>query len=142
MPKPFKTSPAGRAFLESNEGLLLVAKPDAKGKWSIGYGHDLLPGESYPNGITAVEADQILSEDLAKEEAAVNAGVPDNCTQNQFDALVDFTHEEGPGGLHQLLAHGWDKIPVQILRWDVVEGKHNAGVAERRKKDLALFQQA
>jgi lysozyme len=134
-----KTSPSGRAFIEENEGLVLFAKPDAKGKFEIGYGHDLKPGESYPDGITKQEADLLLSGDLAEFEPIVNAEVPDDCTQHQFDALMDFIYEEGPGGFKMLMSHGWDQIPTQILRWDYVDGTPNPGVEERRRKDLALF---
>lgn len=136
----FKTSPAGRKFIESNEGLILVVKYDAKGHFAIGYGHDLVEGETYPDGITQAQADLLLSGDLAQFEPFVNARVPAACNQNQFDALIDFIYEEGPGGFRMLMSHGWDQIPTQILRWDVVDGKPNPGVEERRKKDLALFQ--
>jgi GH24 family phage-related lysozyme (muramidase) len=135
----FKTSPAGRAFIESNEGLTLVAKPDAKGKSEIGYGHDIKPGEDFSRGITKDQADAILSADLTEFEPYVNAAVPDSCTQNQFDALMDFIYEEGQGGFHVLMSHGWAQIPVQILRWDIVEGQPNDAVETRRKKELVLF---
>lgn len=142
MARPFRTSVAGRKFIESNEGLTLKAKPDAKGKYEIGYGHDLLPGESYPDGITQTQADLLLSGDLAQFELHLNAEVPDSCNQNQFDALMDFTYEEGAGALAMLISHGWDQIPVQILRWDYVEGKPNPAVEARRQRDLALFLEA
>lgn len=132
----------GQIFLKTNEGLVLTVKPDC-GKTVIGYGHDLLPGESFPNGITRDQADQIFTADTRKWEKAVSAVVPATCTQNQFDALVDFTHECGVEALHELLAHGWNQVPQQLPRWihAHVDGKLTvlAGMVERRRKEVEMW---
>lgn len=134
-----KTSAKGRAFIESNEGCVLVARYDAKGHWEIGYGHDILPGENFGSGITRQRADEIFADDLAHFEPYVNAAVPQDCTQNQFDALMDFVYEEGVGGFHMLMSHGWEQVSAQMLRWDYVDGAPNASVEARRRKDVVLF---
>jgi len=66
-----QTSPTGIDFIAGNEGLTLTVKND-EGHEMIGYGHDLLPGESFPNGITEDQARDILVSDLAKVDAAMN----------------------------------------------------------------------
>jgi lysozyme len=98
------------------EGLLLTAKEDTGGKQEIGYGHDLLPGESYPDGIGQGTADSLLAEDLATCDAHVN-GLGWILTQGQHDALADFTYECGPGALRQLSSHGQEQAPEQLPRW-------------------------
>jgi len=141
------TSAAGRAFLEKNEGLRLTVYNDA-GHPAIGYGHDLLPGETFPGGITPAQADALLSTDLATRfepavTAAVASAVPPSCTQNQFDALVDFCYNEGPRNLAIMLSHGWAQIPSQMPRWcyEEVEGVtvKSAGLAARRAAEVKMF---
>ena len=46
-----KTSQNGLNLIEHSEGLSLTVYVD-NGKPAIGYGHELLAGESYPDGIT------------------------------------------------------------------------------------------
>jgi lysozyme len=63
----------------------------------------------YPNGtavtlqdppITLEQANEYLEHDSASAAAAVNAYVTSAINQNQFDALMDFTYNEGTGALH------------------------------------------
>lgn len=138
-----KTSPTGYMLVRTEEALTLTVKSDTGGKQEIGYGHDLLPGESYPNGITEDFAENLLCEDITKCEAVLNAIVPASCSQNQFDALIDFTYECGITALRQLLAHGWFQVPQQLPKWvhahvngQIVE---LAGMVSRREKELQLW---
>jgi lysozyme len=102
-------------------------------------------GETPPASITRDAAQALLVKDAARFEPAVNALIPPDCTQNQFNALLDFCYNEGPAALATMMHHGWDQIPVQILAWCY---EHVNGVAlkvpgllSRRKKELALFEQ-
>ena len=133
------TSENGIQFIELNEGFSATAYND-NGKLAWGYGHDQQPGEAVPQALTQAEAEALLINDLAtRYEPAVNALVPATCTQNQFDALCDFAYNLGVGDLKTMLAHGWDQVPVQIPRWDNVNGQPNAGLLARRNKEVALF---
>jgi lysozyme len=140
------TSQAGIDLIKESEGFVSHVYSD-NGVPAIAYGHRLLPGESFPNGITEEEADSILRNDLSTRfERMVNPRIPPNCTQNQFDALVDFVYnvENQPSALEQMLAHGWDQVPTQLLRWchEQVNGVWvvNQGLLKRRQKESALFQ--
>lgn len=136
-------SPYGYTFIQQQEGYTPTVKGDTGGKQEIGYGHDLLPGESFPNGITQLQAGALLREDVAKIEPYLSASVPADCTQNQFDALADFTYECGLGALHQLLAHGWSQVTVQLPRWvhANVGGVETVleGMVARRAAEIQLF---
>ena len=77
-----------------------------KGKasdWTIGYGHKLtandLSSGIYDNGIKKDDASKLFDKDLKSSVDAVNRDLPnaDKLTQNQFDALVDFTYNIGSG---------------------------------------------
>lgn len=132
------TSPNGYQLIRDEEGLSLQVVNDVGGKQMVGYGHDLLPGESYPNGITLQFAEILLGEDVAKCEIAVNA-LASQANQNQFDALIDFTYNLGRGALATMLSHGWDQVPEQIVRWDHSGGVVLPGLTARRTKEVELF---
>jgi len=138
-----ETSEAGRAFIEQNEELRLTVYND-NGKPAIGYGHDLLSGENFSDGITTLQAQMLLEQDVNKVEAALNPRIPASCTQNQYDALVDFGFNLGVAALETMLGHGWEQVPTQMLRWvhkkiDGVEISSKQ-LTERRKAEVALFE--
>jgi lysozyme len=58
-----KTSPAGLGLIEASEGLRLQVYKDVAGLPTIGYGHLLRQGESFPNGITTLQAQLMLEAD-------------------------------------------------------------------------------
>lgn len=138
-----KTSAAGIAFIEANEGLKLTVYED-NGKPAIGFGHDLLPGETYPSGITTLQAQLLLEVDVGKVEAALNPLIPESCTQNQFDALVDFGYNLGIGDMKTMLGHGWAQVPQQIPRWCYEKNSEgveiqSAALSARRQSEVNLF---
>jgi lysozyme len=141
------TSEAGYQLIRDEEGFTPTAKGDY-GHEEIGYGHDLLPGESYPNGIDMAHAEFLLSADVAKCEIALARLFPADGTQNQWDALIDMCYECGPEALQELVAHGWDQIPYQLYHvnsdgsqhgWIYAGGHILPGMISRRQKEIALF---
>ena len=83
-----------------------AAKPynDPAGNAIIGYGHLLHPGEvdatdvaNYPNPIGQATATRFFTQDTVSAVNAVNNDVTVPLAQDQFDALVDFTYNEGTG---------------------------------------------
>lgn len=135
-----KTSQNGLTLVEESEGLRTQTYRDTAGFPTIGYGHKLLPGESFPNGVTVEQARSILAQDVAEAEAAVNAAMDPSCNQNQFDALVDFAFNLGPTALRTMLHHGWAQVPVQIPAWHFAGGVSNPGLVTRRAREVALFE--
>jgi len=137
-----QTSEKGIAFIKSNEGFAAHVYNDV-GKNAIGYGHDIegdVPAPWAAYGITEAEADTLLRSDLAhRYEPAVNALIPADCTQGQYDALVDFAYNLGVGALRTMVAHGWDQIPIQTLRWNHIGTAENAGLTARRVAEVDLF---
>jgi len=134
-----RTSEAGIAFIKANEGLGRVPYND-NGRAAWGYGHDQQAGEPEPSQISADQADLLLRQDLASRfEPAVNALIPPDCTQNQFDSCVDFAYNLGVASLRMMVGHGWENVPTQMLRWNHVNGAENAGLTARRQAEVALF---
>lgn len=111
-----KTDIEGLHFITKQEGVRLETYNDVAGIPTVGIGHKLLPGESYPNGITLETAQFLLSKDVEKcDEAIDHLGW--ELTQNQWNALADFCFNLGGGALLQLANHGMDQVPQQLPRW-------------------------
>ena len=147
-----KTSPEGRAFIMSWEGLALRAYRDVAGVLTIGYGHT----EGFRNGrfgpdaeISKAEAEALLAEDLAPREAAVNALADVALNRREFDALVSLVYNIGAGAfsrstVRRRLNRGdragaadaflmWNKARVGGALRDV------RGLTRRRRAERALF---
>jgi lysozyme len=138
-------SAAGLALLKQSEGFRGSRYLDVAGIPTIGYGHRLLPGESYPNGITEAEATVMLSRDVAISEGAVARMARVTLTQGQFDALVDFVFNLGQGRLASstllkgLNAGQSDAAALQLLQWDHAGAKECAALKTRRAAEYQLW---
>ncbi len=130
---------AGLDFIKSFEGFSPVVYKDAVGKPTIGYGHLIKPNEDFPTTISLLQGETLLYDDLEGVEARILSLAPGSITQNQFNALCSFGFNLGVGALQQMLAHGWDQVPAQILRWDHANGVILAGLARRRQAESKLF---
>ena len=90
----------GPDFTRRNEGCCLEAKPDAKGMWAIGWGHDIPPSPGLT--CTQEQADYWFQSDYdtATQGAAFDYGLG----WRQLDAvrqaaLIDMAYEMGRSGL-------------------------------------------
>lgn len=86
----------GLAFIQGHEKLSLTEYLDQAGVETIGYGHRILPGEDFSNGITEAQARALLKSDVQIAVGEVNAALQVTLKQNQFDALVSFAFNAGP----------------------------------------------
>ena len=154
-----KTGQAGIKLIEEFEGLILGAYDDANdnvvlsgqrvyGTLTIGYGHTSAAGPPkvyIGQRITGPEADAILAADLASVELEVQHLVKVPMNQNEFDALVSFTFNEGDGALgrsstlHMLNAGDRLGAANGLLLWDRGLGRVLAGLERRRVEERALF---
>ena len=115
---------------------MLTAYQDVAKIWTIGYGHTA--GVKKGDRITQYQAEQFLKEDLAEFEAIVNKqkGI---ATQGQFDAVLDFVYNCGPGNFAsstlkkyiETRRKCWE-IQEQFLRWVNSGGKKQGGLVTRR----------
>ena len=119
-------SAAGLGLLKRSEGYRGHTYLDAAGIATIGFGHRLLPHESFPNGIAEAQGEEILLSDL-------------------LGALADFTFNLGAGKLasstllKELNAGHYDAAREQLLRWDHVGSQENAGLKARREAEFQLW---
>lgn len=140
---------AALALIQSFEKCRLTAYPDGYGYSTIGWGHKILPGESFPEtGITRSQADDLFYRDLNPTEAGVQRLFRTvHLTDNQYGALVSFAFNDGVGTLQRAT------FRQSILRGDledVPEGmekyckagrplKLSRGLLRRRRAEVALF---
>ncbi|MGI9313058.1 MAG: lysozyme [Luminiphilus sp.] len=138
------TSEEGIALIKKFEGCELTAYQCSADVWTLGYGHTA--GVSEGDTCTSEDAETMLTEDLQKFEGYVNDLVDVDLEQNQFDALVAWTYNLGPGALKEstllrkLNEGDLKDAPYQIKRWNRAGGKVLDGLVRRREAEALLFQ--
>lgn len=136
---------AGWNLIKSFEDCRLTAYQDSGGVWSIGWGHT---GPGVVEGLTWTQkmADDMLTQDVQGAVDEVNRCVTVPLTQDEFDAMVDFTYNVGDGAFEnstmlRLLNGGeYDLAADQFERWDHVHGVAISGLLRRRIADRDEFE--
>ncbi|WP_394346997.1 lysozyme [Photorhabdus khanii] len=152
-------SQAGLDLLKEIEGLKLKPYDDQTGKnidnWTkgatIGYGKLISKSEwdTYKNGITEDEAEQLFKDTIAPYEKAVNDGITKEIKQNEYDALVVLSYNIGIGGFEKSsivkmindenAKTDYDSIDDAWKAWNKSQGKVNQGLINRRESELKIF---
>lgn len=139
-----KTSQEGIDLIKSHESLRLEKYLCPAKKWTIGYGHVILPNENY-EVISEQIAEDLLKDDLKIAESAVTRFVKVKLNQYQFDALVSFIFNIGVSAFSQstllkVLNSGlYPEAAQQFLRWNKSKGIVLNGLVKRRKEESNLF---
>ena len=142
-----KISKEGIDFIAHFEGFRSEIYRDAAGYPTIGYGHLLKEGEErkFRKGITRSEGKELLRNDAADAERAVNSYVKVPLNQSQFDALVSFTFNLGAGNLKnstllkKLNNNDYRGAADELLRWVRAGGRVLAGLQRRRAAERKMF---
>lgn len=142
-----KTSDNGLAFTKFAEGFRLKAYRDTGGVLTIGVGHVIKPNEHHLRDATLTE-DQVfrlLRADIKEAEDIVKRLVTVKLSQNQFDAIVDFTFNLGGGQLRgstllrKLNAGDYKGAAEEFSRWVFDNGVKQPGLINRRRECRSLF---
>ena len=143
------TSQAGVDLIKKWEGFRSTMYLDAVGKPTIGYGTLIdKPEEQYLRTatITAQEAETLLRRDLVPFEKAINDTITVHLAQNQFDALVSFVYNLGPGALRngslpRLINGRADALAISSKwrEYTRAGGQVLTGLVRRRRDELALY---
>lgn len=137
-------SQEGLALIKKFEGCRLKAYRCSANVLTIGYGHT--GGVKEDDNISQPEADELLKEDIAKFEEYVNDNVIVELKQYQFDALVAWTFNLGPGNLREstmlkkLNDADYTSVPFEMRRWNKAGGKTLDGLIRRRQAEGLLFE--
>lgn len=148
------TSADGISLIKEYEGCRLTAYKAVATEtyYTIGYGHY---GADVTKGmvITQQKAEELLKQDVAKFENAINTFLIANqiaLQQCQFDALVSFSYNVGTkwvtdsSTLRTYLLNGLsnysdDEIINAFSLWNSSGGSILPGLTRRRRKEAALF---
>lgn len=136
-------------FISKREGFSATPYKDQAGYWTIGYGHKIKPGESFPNPITPAQGLQLLHQDMAEAEAAVNQYVTVPLNENQHAALVSFAYNVGTEAfanstlVRLLNDRNYTGAAQQFPLWDHIHADGHLvvdpGLLSRRNAEAALF---
>ncbi len=136
---------AGLDLLKQSEGFRSDSYLDIAGVPTIGYGHRILPGESFPHGVQREQAEAILARDILEAEDHLRRLVKVPLTQGQFDALVDFIFNLGAGRfaastlLREINSGKYQAAGEQLLRWDRAGAHEIAALKARREAEFRLW---
>ena len=138
-----KTSKEGIDFIKSFEALRLQAYLCEANKLTIGYGHtkNVRLGQT----CTVAEAEQMLAEDIAIAEKAVNT-INQELTQNQYDSLVSLCFNIGNENFKtstlykKVNADPNDQaIKGEFLKWVWCKKKKSKGLTRRRIEEAKIY---
>lgn len=153
----------GAEFIGAFEGFVGHVYDDAAGNATIGFGHLLHAGRATKHdyaawraGVTRRQAEELLRRDAQRMVAAVHDTIHVHLTQQQFDALVSFAYNCGPGALAGSVGravnsrprlvnwtnlHDWyRRVTDALLLWDHAGGRVLAGLERRRMAEARLFE--
>lgn len=87
----------GADNVEHWEGRSKKAYPDSVGKWTIGIGHLIVPGDNLNahSVISDATVDALFANDIDEAENIIKQYVKVPLTQSMFNALADFTFQFG-----------------------------------------------
>lgn len=150
-----KLSPAGVALIKGEESFKPVPYNDPSQNATIAWGHLLHMGpvnqadwKKYGSGVTEAQGEIMLASDYAWAEEEVNNVVETQLNQNQFDAMVSFTFNEGSGTLEKssvltlLNEDKLDEACAVMLKYKYSDHEILPGLVTRREKEVALFETA
>lgn len=136
-------SQEGIDLIKGFEGCSLTAYSDSNGVPTIGYGHT--SGVTMGWVISQAQANQFLFDDLEQFETYVSDYVTIPITQHQFDALVSFTYNLGPGTLYHSSVLTYTnagqiyQAADAILLYDHAGGVRLLGLTRRREAERRLY---
>jgi lysozyme len=130
-------------LIEKSEGLRLKSYRDTGGVWTIGYGHTA--GVRAGQTITQEIAEELLKQDIEYAVRIVNSNAGP-CTQNQFDALVDFVFNVGPSLflsstlLRKHKAGDHEGAAAEFPKWKYDNHVVQPGLVTRRAAERLLYE--
>lgn len=145
-------SKAGEKLIHSFEGCHLYWYDLKDGGLTCGYGHYITYATANKLGIkandkiTQKQADEYFRQDMKKFIDYTNHyvkqyGFAGKLNQNQFDALVSYCYNRGPGGLRELLKNSRTvkEIGNNLTIYWGTNLKYKNGLLNRRKKEQEYF---
>lgn len=139
-------SPQLIEFIKKQEGFSPEAyKPLPTDRWTMGYGSTFVDGVAVQEGdsIDEEEANNLLTQSVNTLADKLNP-VPENVTQQEFDAVVSLAYNIGlssfkhsdTGSLFYSGENIADKFPI----WNRSGGRVIQGLVNRREQERAMYE--
>jgi len=141
-------SAAGTGALLRDEGSVNRVYLDVGGIPTVCVGHTVTVKRT-PVGaqFSDAECSMLLKSDTAHAQAGVKAAVRVPITQQQYDSLVSFTFNVGNSALasstlvRKLNSGDCRGAAAEFPRWVNVQGRYSQGLANRRARERAAFEE-
>lgn len=155
-------SPAGKEFVKKWEGLRLTAYLCPARVWTIGWGSTSMNGQPVKRGdkITKARAEELLDLQLGAVITSIYMLTPaaklDKLSQPQFDALVSFVYNVGPGTYRYgsraaakskrgtgsvyaaVMAGSPQAMALGLRKYVMADGKVSQGLKKRREEEAQM----
>lgn len=137
-------SGAGVASLVGHEAQRNVVYQDVVGINTVCVGH--VTKSEIGTRFSDTQCAELLQADTKIAQDAIRSGVKVPISQDQYDALVDFTFNVGTGALasstllRKLNAGDCHGAAAEFLKWDMAGGRHVPGLLKRRQDEKAIFE--
>lgn len=149
-PDKYRMSPSGLERIRGSESFSARSYDDGVGNRTIGYGHMVLPGESFTGGISEAAGRELFAADVSRIVDPAMDRVTTPLTQNQVDALGSFIYNVGPGNfarsvLPALNAGDYTRATSEMAQYSKGQNKRTGelaalrGLVRRRQEEIALF---
>lgn len=142
----YKIAPEAVNIIKNHEGFYPKRYLCPGKKWTIGYGHQIKPGEVFNSPITKAEAENILEKEINEnydEMLGLLKGIKLN--KNQLGALTSFYFNVGGSVfakstlLRYLKAGDFAKAADEFTKFVYAAGEPLRGLFERRLDERNLF---
>jgi len=141
---PYVISEAGRQTIKDEEIFSPMPYADGGGQ-SVGWGHQIQPGENFSYPLSFQVGEAIFESDIAKVEATINSTVAVPLDQDQVDAIGDFIFRIGAGNwaksqlLADLNAGNYAAAATDFSHFVRTNGQVSAGLVQRAANEQQTF---
>lgn len=138
---------AGLSFIAKIEGFSATPYNDPPGsdKYSIGFGHQIQSGESFPDPITIEQGRALLAKDTQTAQNAVKSAITVPLNSNQFDALTSFVFNIGEGAFKsgsvpaKINAGDFQAAADTMRQYVKAGGVVSQALVDRRESEASVF---
>ncbi len=140
-----KITDDGLSLIKRFEGFSPVSYRCAAGFMTIGYGHEILSGETIREPISEEEALTILAQDVMIAERSVCRLITVPLEHWQYDALVRWTFNLGGRRLQistmrkRVNEERHPLVPGEMKRWVYVGTTRLSGLIKRRNAEATMY---
>lgn len=143
--QPTHISSNGIEMIKQFEGFRPTVYNDVTGHETIGFGHLVKPGETFPIPLSEMRATLLMMDDMHEHEMGLREHVRVRLTQYQYDALCSLSYNIGADAfkrsslLRALNSGDYTSAANHFDSWKYSNGIELDGLIKRRAAEKRLF---